>query len=152
MPNLESLNVNGCIMLGRLAPRHCLRLRSIDAVGCAALRTLSCPSPPLRSLAVQACSELVVRPRPARLKRSKARLFRRASHVWTASLILLPSLSAFHASAGCALGRDASAGPGHGGLRQAGPPGDAAAGGAGGAAARRRRGSAKGAGREVQGH
>ena len=67
MPNLESLNVNGCIMLGRLAPRHCQRLRSIDAVGCAALRTLSCPSPALHSLAVQACSELVVRRGPARL-------------------------------------------------------------------------------------
>ena len=80
MPSLESLNVNGCIMLGRLAPRHCLRLRSIDAVGCAALRTLCCPSPALRSLAVQACSELVVRTRRARLKRSLARPFWHASH------------------------------------------------------------------------
>ena len=85
MPNLESLNVNGCIMLGRLAPRHCLRLRSMDAVGCAALRTLSSPSPALRSLAVQACSELVVRPRPGRLKRSKVTPFWRAAHMWTAS-------------------------------------------------------------------
>ena len=62
MPNLESLTVNGCIMLGRLAPRRCLRLRSINAIGCSGLCTLSCPSPALRALAVHACSELVVRP------------------------------------------------------------------------------------------
>ncbi|KAK9841964.1 hypothetical protein WJX81_001509 [Elliptochloris bilobata] len=58
-PFLERLDVNGCIALGRLAPPQCMCLRTIIATGCTSLRTVSCPSDALRSLALHACAELV---------------------------------------------------------------------------------------------
>ena len=62
MPHLQTLDVGCCIMLRRLAPRRCLRLRCIDAAGCSGLRTLICPSPMLHCLDVAECPELRVRP------------------------------------------------------------------------------------------